>query len=212
MAGDDLRPSQDPELRELQGLARRGRDLLEDLAPDHAERLWDGIRQTASAVPDDAGTTLPTAAARRPAGRWAPLALAAAIALVVGVGLGTVLDLRGDSAPSEPVVLASIELDPLADGVEPRTASLRQAAGQRTITVELDGLPPTDGFHEVWLLDPGTGALVSLGPVRADAVYAVPSTVDLVDLSVLDVSAEPQDGDPTHSGESLLRGEVRWTG
>jgi anti-sigma-K factor RskA len=213
MSSDDRRPSEDPEMRRLQRLARRGRQELQQLDDAHADSLWDGVRAAAFDPPDEqVGTPAHGGVPEQPGSsvRWLPLAVAAAIALVVGVGIGATLTDGTDQ--SAPATLATIELDPLAEDVTPRTAVLRQGEAGRTIELQLAGLPRTDGFHEVWLLDPETGALVSLGPVRADAVYAVPDTVDLADLSVLDVSAEPQDGDPTHSGDSLLRGEVRWTG
>ncbi len=34
----------------------------------------------------------------------------------------------------------------------------------------------------------------------------IPASVDLDDYAVVDVSAEPLDGDPTHSGDSIVRG------
>lgn len=213
MSSDDRRPSEDPELRRLQQLARRGREELQQLDAERADTLWAGVRAAAFDTTDEqVGPGAHGAVPERPGSsvRWLPLAVAAAIALVVGVGVGATLTTSGDQAT--PATLATIELDALAAEVTPRTAVLREGEAGRTIELQLAGLPSTDGFHEVWLLDPDTGALVSLGPVRADAVYAVPDTVDLADLSVLDVSEEPQDGDPAHSGDSLLRGEVRWTG
>lgn len=207
MTRDDLRPSEDPELQRLQGLARRGRVELDDFDREHGERLWDGVQRELFDGTGRAGAA--TTSPRRQL-QWLPLTVAAAVALVIGIGLGTVIDL--DGGEQDPTMLASVELEPLTEDVAPRTATLREDDGGRTITLDLDGLPGTDGFHEVWLLNPETGALVSLGPVRGDDVYAVPDTIDLVDLSVLDVSDEPRDGDPTHSGASLLRGEVRWTG
>lgn len=206
MTRDDLPPSQDPELRGLQELARRGRDELDAFDEQRADRLWAAVHDE---VLGDPSTERETSRRTPSFGWWLPL-VAAAIALVVGVGLGTTIDL--DRGADDPAMLATIELAPLGEGLEARTASLRTGEGGRTIAVDLGGLPTTSGFHEVWLLDPDTGALVSLGPVRADHVYAVPDTVDLAELSVLDVSDEPRDGDPTHSGDSLLRGEVRWTG
>lgn len=50
--------------------------------------------------------------------------------------------------------------------------------------------------------------MVSLGPSRPDGRYAVPSGVDAGRFPVVDVSLEPPDGDPTHSGTSVLRGTL----
>jgi hypothetical protein len=36
----------------------------------------------------------------------------------------------------------------------------------------------------------------------------IPESVDLARYSVVDISAEPVDGDPTHSGDSIVRGAL----
>lgn len=195
-----------PELQELAELARRGRRELGRFDRSHAGELWARVEDHL----DPAVGSPPPAAPRR----WTrlplvPMAAAAAIALVVGAALGGLV--ARNTAPA-PTTLATIQLEPLADDVTATTAALQQGPDGRTISLDLSGLPSTDGFHEVWLLDPATGALVSLGPARADGEYVVPATVDLVELPVLDVSVEPRDGDPTHSGDSLLRGDVTWVG
>ena len=201
---DDVRPSEDPELRRLQELARRGTAELAELSDPTAERLWTRVRAAAL------GDTPPVRPPATPARRWAPLAIAAVLALVVGIGIGA--GLVAGTGRDEPTPLATIQLTPLTDDATAHTAVLQQDEQGRSIAVDLSDLPDVDGFHEVWLLDPSTGGLVSLGPVRSDGAYTIPDAVDLTTLSVLDVSVEPQDGDPTHSGASVLRGEVRVTG
>ena len=47
-----------------------------------------------------------------------------------------------------------------------------------------------------------------LCPARADGIYTVPADVDPGEFPIVDVSVEPPDGDPTHSGVSLARGEL----
>lgn len=194
-----------PDLQELAELGRRGRLELDRFDRDHAADLWAGVEDSLDAT-GDAQRPAPSRWARLP---LAPMAAAAAVALVVGAGVGGMLVRSNEPAPT---TLATIQLEPLADDVTATTAALQQGPDGRTISLDLSGLPSTDGFHEVWLLDPATGALVSLGPARADGEYVVPATVDLVELPVLDVSVEPHDGDPTHSGDSLLRGDVTWVG
>lgn len=88
-------------------------------------------------------------------------------------------------------------------------------AADRVLLVELDALPDTgDDFLEAWLIDADTGAMVSLGPVpggapgAAAAVLTVPRGLDVSTFDLVDVSAEPLDGDPTHSGASLVRGTL----
>jgi hypothetical protein len=49
---------------------------------------------------------------------------------------------------------------------------------------------------------------VSLGPARTDGRYQIPPDVDVGAFPVVDVSIEPPDGVPTHSGVSALRGTL----
>ncbi len=76
--------------------------------------------------------------------------------------------------------------------------------------LDLSSLPPRDGaFYEVWLLDLDHGRLLSLGPARPDGTYALPPGTDVGEYPTVDVSVEPDDGDPGHSGTSVLRGPVQ---
>ena len=77
------------------------------------------------------------------------------------------------------------------------------------LRVQTDGLDAADGYLEVWMIDPSVTELVSLGPLRADGVYAIPAGVDPARFPIVDVSIEPVDGDPTHSGDSVLRGQLQ---
>ena len=71
----------------------------------------------------------------------------------------------------------------------------------------LDG-PAADGdFREVWLIDREVTRLVSLGVLEGSSgTFTIPTGLDLADFAVVDVSAEPFDGDPAHSGDSIIRG------
>lgn len=87
--------------------------------------------------------------------------------------------------------------------------------GDRVLQVQLDQLPdPGEDFLEAWLIDPVTGAMVSLGPVptrepgAAVVELSVPRGLDVAVFTLVDVSAEPLDGDPTHSGDSRWRGRL----
>lgn len=81
--------------------------------------------------------------------------------------------------------------------------------GERTVTVRLDAEASGDGFREVWLIKADASALISLGELEgAEGTFVVPADVDLRDYVLVDVSQEPMDGDPTHSGDSIVRGEL----
>ena len=149
----------------------------------------------------------------------------AAAGLAVGAA-GTALvvpRLTGPDVPA-PAVLAAADLEAFGAGEGTDvTGSARLAvvgpaqvgADDRVLRVWLDDMPDSgDGFFEAWLIDPDTGAMVSLGPVRTDvpgaaaAELTVPRNLDVGAYAVVDVSAEPFDGNPAHSGVSLVRGTL----
>ena len=146
---------------------------------------------------------------RRSRGAWA-LAGAAAAALVV-VLVGVVV--ARDGGDDDETVVASAQLEPLPDeptgSATPVEAQVVETADGRTLDLTLpDGLPAPAGFYEVWLIDSAVEGMVSLGPARADGTYAVPSDLDVAAFPIVDVSVEQPDGDPTHSGVSVLRGTL----
>ena len=79
------------------------------------------------------------------------------------------------------------------------------------VNVRVSGLPPTtDGqFYEMWLLG-ADKQLVGLGSFRVGedgtATLKLPLPVNPDQFSYFDISLEPGDGNPGHSGVSVLRG------
>lgn len=128
-----------------------------------------------------------------------PLAMVAGAAAVLLVGVPLYLSTVGDD-PTQRAELAALEG---FDG-----SGEAEVAG-RDLNVRFDGSDAPDGsFYELWLLDLEGEDLVSLGEVEvaADGSFVVPEGIDLDEFDVVDVSLEPDDGDPTHSGVSILRG------
>jgi len=85
------------------------------------------------------------------------------------------------------------------------------------LTVQIDdaSLPAAgDADLEVWLIEPDSDGnpadLVSLGIYNPDdpSALTVPANYDPDIYYVVDISIEPHDGDPTHSGRSILRGAL----
>ncbi|MFE1248048.1 anti-sigma factor [Streptomyces sp. NPDC058735] len=87
-------------------------------------------------------------------------------------------------------------------------ARLSESDGHRTLRITVEGLPRTSGYFEVWLMDRTHTKLVSMGVLGPDgrASLPVPSNIDLREYSVVDVSVQPYNGKPDHSGDSLVRG------
>lgn len=177
--------------------------------------VWNAIRaelglaadapdaQSAGSHPQGGGLA-PVVPLRRRRAPW--IAAAAAAGVVVG-GAGGAL-LTGDDAPEAPAVVAQAALEPLPGWATTGQAVVEQTAdGQRVLVVTLDAAQGDDGFREVWLIDREVSRLVSLGVLEGtEGTFTVPAGLDLGEFPVVDVSEEPYDGDPAHSGDSIIRG------
>lgn len=133
-------------------------------------------------------------------------ALAASLALIVAV-VGTWNFVR----QPEPVELASATLDafPAHPGASGSAVVVEKPDGERQVEVDLDDGEQGDGFREVWLIKADASALVSLGVLKGSTgVFEVPDDIDLREYVLVDISLEPEDGDPDHSGDSIVRGEL----
>lgn len=141
-------------------------------------------------------------------GRRAPWIAAAAAAGVVVGGAGGALWAGRDVPSAEPAVIAQAALDPLPGWDATGAATVEENPdGTRELVVTLEGGAGDDGFHEVWLIDREVTRLVSLGVLEgSEGRFTVPAGLDLADFAVVDVSEEPFDGDPAHSGDSIIRG------
>ena len=190
----DLQPSSPSAalLDEVLHRAHADWDVVDDEPPS-------ARRPPASAERDQAPpSTAPDEVVRAPTPprrRWAALTaagVAAAVALVVVLPTG--------SDPLE----AAVPLDALAEDAEGRAL-----LDGDTVLLDVDLPPLHDGaFYEVWLLDQDAETLVSLGALRSGGTLALPPDADLRATPLLDVSVEEADGDPSHSGRSVLRGEL----
>ncbi|MGY1733807.1 anti-sigma factor [Geodermatophilus sp. SYSU D01045] len=141
--------------------------------------------------------------------RRSRLVLAAAAALVAGLAIGAgavALGSRDDAG----VEVAAAVLDPLeGSDASGRAEVVQRADGTRVLQVELTAGAPEQGYYEAWLLTESVSGLVPLGVVRAGTEqFELPAGLDLAEYPVVDVSVEPLDGDPAHSGVSIVRGQL----
>lgn len=151
----------------------------------------------------------PTAAVGRPRrGIRSMWVLAASLVLILAVGAGV---WAGVSARLAPTVVAAASLDafpshPRAEGV----AEVDQDRdGRRTLTVTLEGAAESDAYREVWLIRNDGARLISLGVLEGSTgAFPIPEGVDLSEYDLVDISFEPVDGDPAHSGDSIVRGQL----
>jgi hypothetical protein len=130
-----------------------------------------------------------------------------AAALVVGIAAG-IIGSTLVSRPDDPRVLAEAVLEPFPDWPASGSARVEETAtGAREVVVNISA--PSGGLREVWLIDPETSGLVSLGLLSGTSgSFSIPADLDLSRYSVIDVSEEPDDGDPAHSGNSIVRGPL----
>lgn len=197
-----------------------GADTTAETGATGATERTDGTDGT---VPSDAraetpltrrAAGAPSRSRRRPrvrARRWVLPAIAAGVALVLGIGGG--FGLSRVLQPGSGDVVATARLAALPDWPDATgTATLRELPdGTRQVDVEVDtaGDAQDAPLREVWLLTPDASGLVSIGFLDGSTgTFTVPADVDLGTYPIVDVSAEPQDGDPAHSGDSIVRGEL----
>lgn len=202
------------------------RDLLRHLREGGTD-LYE--RPEPPALDLDAITGAAPAPARAARRGWTlrPLvAVGGALACIaVGVAGGAVL-FGSDAGPSPERTIAS---SPTTAPTSPRSrqvaltrfddAAPADAAAEvnvftatdgRTVDLRVKGLPvPKKGeFYELWVLG-DAGKMISLGIVRVDATGSaevrMPLPVSLRRFPIFDISLEPGDGNPTHSGHSVLR-------
>ncbi len=140
---------------------------------------------------------------RRDRRRLAIGGLAAALAAVIGF---TIID-TGETSDVFVAEATNDSLDEPFDGMA--TATVDGDDTQR-LTFEFSGPLPDSDPIEVWLIRPDLSDMVSLGLVDdPSAPFLVPAGIDVTEFSIVDLSIEPDDGDPTHSGRSILRGALR---
>jgi anti-sigma-K factor RskA len=132
----------------------------------------------------------------------------AAAAAVAAVAVALVVALGAESESAQTFELQALE----GAGSSPSATVELAAAGDSEATLEVADLQPSPAGHhyELWLL--GDGDPVPLGSfaVGGDGEvvegFALPE--DRGGFEAFDVSIERNDGDPTHSGDSVLRGAV----
>jgi hypothetical protein len=141
------------------------------------------------------------------------VAFAAAASFVLGAaaaaGAAWLLDRAPEDGAPRAAVVQSAALEPLPGWSAEGAARVESVDGQLRLVVDLTE-SDVDGYREVWLLDREVTSLLSLGTMSGtEATFALPAGLDLGKYAVVDVSNEPFDGNPAHSGDSIVRGELQ---
>ncbi len=183
--------------------------------------LWDNIANALAEAGESGKAPMAPvtslASRRRPSITQRSMMLIAAAVVLVVAGTIAITSLRGDDA----TVVARAELGyesgfDAAGADASARVSLREDGERFEIAFEQAALPSTadqDADLELWLIETDDSGnivdLVSLGVVDAtDHTFTVPPGYDPAAYDVVDISVEPHDGDHTHSGRSILRGQL----
>lgn len=206
--------------REIAAMVRTvGSERIDWMAPPAG--LWSRIeadispRASDSTTPRAAGPAteasdqgMPTTAPRRVPRRTLIAALGGGIA--AGIALGALG--RGVFDPDAGQTVLTADL---------RTLTTDQLLGQAVLRQQNDDLflqilanEPIEfaaGIVEVWLIHADGRRMVSIGVYEgvASARFPVPQTLLDQGFRLVDLSREPLDGDNNHSGNSIVRGELR---
>jgi hypothetical protein len=197
------------------------RELSLAAAPDGSQTGHGNVRSLPSrpAAPADTlqspdSTVVPlTRRSRGPL--WGVAAVAAAAGALVGgaVVWSAVERGSGGTGGADEQLVAQAVLAPLPDKpvTTPGEATVVESPDGQVVRVDARSLPTSDGFYEVWLLDEGLTKLVALGALPAGSIgtFTIPPGLSVADYPVIDISLESYDGDPSHSKNSLMRGELQ---
>lgn len=144
---------------------------------------------------------------------------AAAAAVVVVIGALVVAASGNDSSSFEVVGDARLDWQEgfVDEGVAVTVdATILGTGSAQAVQLSAAALPPRAGEDlELWLIGidaSGELTISTLGIIESDAdgTYEVPDDFDssAFDTVLVDISYEPRDGDETHSGASIVRGEI----
>jgi hypothetical protein len=146
------------------------------------------------------------------------VAAAASVVLVAAGFVAGALVFGGDddtaggvSAGGTPTAFATVALQPVGQSPDQGVAVMEATPGGTSLKVAVPATAqPPEGFYEVWLLDPASMSMVSLGALDDNGTgsFAMPPGVDLTRYPYIDISHEHDDGDPSHSGSSVVRGAI----
>lgn len=196
---DDSLPELDvTEMQMLKTIASRVTD--EDFQRDEPPaELWTAIANAMNRPVNEVVTLR-----RQHRRAWLGVAAVVVAGLAIGVGLLRSAG-RNDNIVAS-TALTNQGLSPLGAQSSGNAEIIRRGSTYR-LHIDLSGVPnePTS-YVEVWLIDRQVKGMISLGPFHGDGDYAIPSGVDPAKYPIVDVSIEPADGVPTHSGVSIVRG------
>ncbi len=140
--------------------------------------------------------------------RWAAPVAALLIGAALGAGVLAVAQNRSDSVTVEATApLSPVPTGPLAGKDTQGQAELVSTTQGQQVRVSATDLPAMPGTsYEVWLFG-NDGKMISLGSLdQGKGDFTVPGDISTQEYRTVDISDEPPDGNPKHSGISMIRG------
>lgn len=132
--------------------------------------------------------------------------LAAAAALVLGLAVGRAMGVGDEGQVARVAQLSTV------DGPSEGRGDVRLVRSDDGLTLRVSpaDLPEGEGYLELWLINTDGTRMVSVGVLDGEATRSYQVTQDLIDqgYTIVDISREPYDDKPEHSGDSLARGEL----
>jgi anti-sigma-K factor RskA len=130
-----------------------------------------------------------------------------------GLAVGLLTGESDNSASNFGTTLQQASLAPVGDVDRQAAGSAAIKKDGQVIRIKLSGLKPSgdSDFYEAWLMDPKNG-FVGIGTFRVgedgETTLDLPVPVGTKEFPIVDISLQPTDGKPTHSGVSVLRGTL----
>ena len=186
-------------------------DVPETPSPHVWTRIQDEVHADNSPTSEPRPSGVVSLDSRRRGRRagWLIAIAASLIGLMVGVGI-TVIDRH--TAQSKSVTVATAALGGLSVATaHGRAVIAGDTKGQRTLTVNIKDLPVAkNGFYEVWLMNAKPARFLAVGALDIEhhGVFQLPPGLDLTSYPYIDVSLQPFNGSPLHSGDSVVRGPL----
>lgn len=171
-------------------------------------RVWEAVQASLDETDATDATLEQGSGARRPAYLTPWFYGLAAVLVLVGLVSGLLIN-QGTRAPSETVV-AQAALEPLAEDAESSSARIVESGAGLALVVEAPRFQVPSDYLEVWLINEDLERMVSVGVLDTDGSQQFPITQRMLDegYRIVDISREQFDDDSTHSGDSLVRGEL----
>lgn len=199
----DLSMNEDQDFAELKRLAQSLSDADFDRSIPPAS-MWAEIEQTLKPEMIRVEKTRD----RKFGGGFSARLLAAAAVLVTAIIVVSALG-NSDDGPRL-VAQADLVTDtlPVVTSAE-AGVNLVQTGDGYALDIDLTAVPAAaDGELELWIINDGVDDMHSLGIVTSSGRFALPDGVEPSDFPIVDISVEPFDGNPAHSGQSTLRGRL----